>query len=165
MGNKTEVRESVEDGLFQSNCLEVRILFYLSTLGRVSTNYLLWQTVETFEEMDLYKDLLASVLYDYKKPTLVQQRAIKPCINEHDVIIEAPSGWYLYFYFRFLSRHFTWIFFSGSGKTTAVAISLLQLIKIQTKECQALVLVPDSKTALRVSEFDLNLIHCMHRHH
>lgn len=44
--------------------------------------------------------------------------------------------------------------FLGSGKTTAVAISLLQLIDLETDECQALVLVPDLKNALRVLEFD-----------
>ncbi|KAK7579638.1 hypothetical protein V9T40_000267 [Parthenolecanium corni] len=113
MGNKSEFDGCVnKDDLFQSNCHEI---------------------VEAFELMGLDNDLLASIVYDFKNPTLVQQRAIKPCIdnNEHDVIIEAPSG---------------------SGKTTAVAISLLQLIDLETDECQALILVPDFKNALQVQE-------------
>lgn len=97
MGNKSEFDGCVnKDDLFQSNCHEVRIhiLYSLSMILTVMYHSLFWQIVEAFELMGLDNDLLASIVYDFKNPTLVQQRAIKPCIdnNEHDVIIEAPSG-------------------------------------------------------------------------
>ena len=39
-------------------------------------------TVETFDEMNLNKDLLRGIYaYGFEKPSIIQQRAILPCIS------------------------------------------------------------------------------------
>lgn len=104
--------------------------------------------------MNLKEDLLASVLYDFKQPTLVQKRSIKACIEERDVIIDAPSG-ALPHTCDTCSNLSTGVanctYFLGTGKTTLAAICILQQIKLNVDECQAIILVPTMESAIKVS--------------
>lgn len=43
--------------------------------------------------MNLKEELLRGIYaYGFEKPSAIQQRAILPCINGHDVIAQAQSG-------------------------------------------------------------------------
>ena len=86
-----------------------------------------WQVVGTFDAMGLREDLLRG-LYSYglEKPSAIQQRAIVPMIKGRDVIAQAQSG---------------------TGKTTMLSLSALQMIDIQSREVQVLVLNPTRELA------------------
>jgi ATP-dependent RNA helicase len=83
--------------------------------------------VGTFDAMGLREDLLRG-LYSYglEKPSAIQQRAIVPMIKGRDVIAQAQSG---------------------TGKTTMLSLSALQMIDIQSREVQVLVLNPTRELA------------------
>jgi len=71
------------------------------------------ETHETFDDMNLKPKLLRGIYgYGFEKPSSIQQRAIVPCIKQHDVIAQAQSG---------------------TGKTATFAISLLQAVNEQVK--------------------------------
>ncbi|CAF0751115.1 unnamed protein product [Adineta steineri] len=75
------------------------------------------EVVEQFDQMNLRKPLILGINgYGFERPSAIQQRAIKPC---HDVIAQAQSG---------------------TGKTATYAISILQRLDIEFKDCQALIL-------------------------
>ena len=81
----------------------------------------------SFDAMGLREDLLRG-LYSYglEKPSAIQQRAIVPMIKGRDVIAQAQSG---------------------TGKTTMLSLSSLQMIDIQSREVQVLVLNPTRELA------------------
>lgn len=80
------------------------------------------EVVETFEEMKLKKDLLHGILsYGFEKPSMIQQRAIKPVLLGHDCIAQAQSG---------------------TGKTATFVISILEKINTDLQECQAIIVAP-----------------------
>jgi len=83
--------------------------------------------VGTFDAMGLREDLLRG-LYSYglEKPSAIQQRAIVPMIKGRDVIAQAQSG---------------------TGKTTMLSLSALQMIDIASREVQVLVLNPTRELA------------------
>ncbi len=66
----------------------------------------------------------------YLKPTLVQERAIGPLIDGADVIGQAKTG---------------------TGKTAAYGLPLLQSINTQNREVQALVLSPTRELAMQIT--------------
>ena len=69
-----------------------------------------------FESMGLSDGLLRGVYaYGFEKPSIIQQRAIVPCISGRDVVAQAQSG---------------------TGKTATFAISLLQQLDTSKKLCQ-----------------------------
>jgi translation initiation factor 4A len=81
--------------------------------------------------MKLKEELLRGIYaYGFEKPSAIQQRAILPCIEGHDVIAQAQSG---------------------TGKTATFSISVLQSIDVTKRECQALVLAPTRELANQVS--------------
>mmetsp|Transcript_7894 Transcript_7894/g.11945 ORF Transcript_7894/g.11945 Transcript_7894/m.11945 type:complete len:406 (+) Transcript_7894:42-1259(+) len=88
------------------------------------------EAIESFDAMDLKEDLLRGIYaYGFEKPSAIQQRAIKPILNSHDVIAQAQSG---------------------TGKTATFAISILQKIDPNLKDCQALVLAPTRELAQQI---------------
>ena len=88
------------------------------------------ETVENFDDMNLKEQLLRGIYaYGFEKPSAIQQRAIIPCIQGHDVIAQAQSG---------------------TGKTATFAITILQQLDMELKECQALVLAPTRELAQQV---------------
>lgn len=53
------------------------------------------EVVDNFDDMNLKEELLRGIYgYGFEKPSTIQQRAILPCIKQHDVIAQAQSGMY-----------------------------------------------------------------------
>ncbi|CAF3648309.1 unnamed protein product [Rotaria sordida] len=87
--------------------------------------------------MNLRESLLRGIYsYGFERPSAIQQRAIKPCILGHDVIAQAQSG---------------------TGKTATFAVSILQRIDMEFKECQALILAPTRELAQQIQKVVLAL--------
>jgi translation initiation factor 4A len=90
------------------------------------------QIVEKFDDMNLREDLLRGIYgYGFERPSAIQQRAILPCVQGHDVIAQAQSG---------------------TGKTATFAISVLQKIDVTKKETQALILAPTRELAQQIQK-------------
>ncbi|CAE6439744.1 unnamed protein product [Rhizoctonia solani] len=86
--------------------------------------------VSTFDDFGLEEDLLHGIYaYNFEKPSAIQQRAILPIIKGRDVIAQAQSG---------------------TGKTAAFSISILQSIDTSLRETQALVLSPTRELATQI---------------
>lgn len=95
------------------------------------------QVVDSFDDMQLKEELLRGIYaYGFEKPSAIQQRAIVPCIQGHDVIAQAQSG---------------------TGKTATFSISVLQSIDTSRRECQALVLAPTRELANQIQKVMLAL--------
>jgi len=72
-------------------------------------------TVATFDAMGIKEDLLRGLYaYGFEKPSAIQQRAVLPIISGRDVIAQAQSG---------------------TGKTSMIALSLCQMVDVNTREC------------------------------
>jgi translation initiation factor 4A len=91
----------------------------------------LWLSVyDTFDGLELHEDLLRGIYaYGYEKPSAIQGRAIKPIILGHDMIAQAQSG---------------------TGKTAAFAIPILNKLDLSNMQCQALVLAPTRELANQI---------------
>lgn len=88
------------------------------------------ETVETFDELNLKKDLLRGIYgYGFDKPSTIQQKAILPIIKGRDVIAQAQSG---------------------SGKTGTFVIGSLEVIDLDKLEVQALVLAPTRELSQQI---------------
>lgn len=100
--------------------------------GDYSTN--VFQSFDKFDDpaLALRDDLLRAIYgYGFEHPSAIQQRAIKPVIDGHDVIAQAQSG---------------------SGKTAAFLIGTLQNINVQMREVQAIVLAPTRELANQICD-------------
>jgi translation initiation factor 4A len=85
------------------------------------------EIVQNFEDLNLKNELLRGVYgYGFTKPSIIQQKGILPLLKGKDTLAQAQSG---------------------TGKTGAFAISLLQLIDESSPRCQALVLCPTRELA------------------
>jgi ATP-dependent RNA helicase len=81
----------------------------------------------TFDSMNLKEDLLRGIYaYGFEKPSAIQQRAIKPIAQGHDVIAQSQSG---------------------TGKTAVFSIGILQAIDSRVNEPMALALSPTRELA------------------
>ncbi|XP_019850614.1 PREDICTED: eukaryotic initiation factor 4A-like [Amphimedon queenslandica] len=90
-----------------------------------------------FEEMGLSDALLRGVFaYGYEKPSVIQQRAIVPCVQGKDVVAQAQSG---------------------TGKTATFSIAMLQQLDIKSHHCQALILSPTRELARQTHTVVLSL--------
>jgi ATP-dependent RNA helicase len=88
--------------------------------------------VKTFEEMKLQKDLLRGIYaYGFEKPSAIQQRAIVPIMSGRNVIAQSQSG---------------------TGKTAVFSIGVLQSLRRESPELQALVLSPTRELAEQSSK-------------
>lgn len=82
---------------------------------------------ETFEDMKLKDDLLKGIYsYGFKDPSTIQQRAILPVLTGRDIIAQSQSG---------------------TGKTGAFTISLLQRLDESVKQPQVIILSPTRELA------------------
>merc|ERR1712142_1381504 len=96
--------------------------------GLIESNY--DKVTDNFDDMSLGEDLLRGIYaYGFEKPSAIQQRAIVPCIAGHDVIAQAQSG---------------------TGKTATFAISVLESLDVNVKECQSLILAPTRELAQQI---------------
>jgi translation initiation factor 4A len=103
--------------------------------GTIESNWT--EVVENFDQMSLREPLLRGIYgYGFERPSAIQQRAIKPCILGHDVIAQAQSG---------------------TGKTATFAISILQKLDMDFKDCQALILAPTRELAQQIQKVVLAL--------
>ncbi|KAI6010284.1 P-loop containing nucleoside triphosphate hydrolase protein [Pisolithus marmoratus] len=90
------------------------------------------QVVDNFDNMGLKPELLRGIYaYGFERPSAIQQRAIVPMIKGHDVIAQARSG---------------------TGKTAAFSISILQQLDMNIKGCQALILAPTREPAQQIQK-------------
>lgn len=90
------------------------------------------EVIPSFDEMPLHTNLLRGIYsYGFEKPSAIQQRAIVPFIQGGDIIAQAQSG---------------------TGKTGAFSIGLLQRMDM-TKRCvQGLVLSPTRELAIQTEQ-------------
>jgi translation initiation factor 4A len=103
--------------------------------GTIESNWT--EVVDQFDQMNLREPLLRGIYgYGFERPSAIQQRAIKPCILGHDVIAQAQSG---------------------TGKTATFAISILQQLDMEFKDCQALILAPTRELAQQIQKVVLAL--------
>ncbi|KAG1681135.1 hypothetical protein FOA52_015577 [Chlamydomonas sp. UWO 241] len=85
------------------------------------------KVVASFDQMGLKEDLLRGLYaYGFEKPSAIQQRAILPITQGRDVIAQAQSG---------------------TGKSSLISITTCQLLDVQTRECQVLILSPTRELA------------------
>ncbi len=92
-------------------------------------------TVESYEEWDQF-DLHPHVLrgiyaYGFEKPSLIQQKSIRPILECKDVIVQAQSG---------------------TGKTGCFTISTLALIDTSESSIQAILLSPTRELAMQTMD-------------
>lgn len=99
------------------------------------------EAVATFEDMGLKEDLLTGMYtFGYKNPTAIQKRFILPFIQGKDVVAQAASG---------------------SGKTSAICICLLQACSPAERTTQALILSPTRELAVQTQDLCNNIGHHM----
>ena len=85
------------------------------------------RVIPSFDDMPLHQSLLRGIYsYGFEKPSAIQQRAIAPFIRGGDIIAQAQSG---------------------TGKTGAFSIGLLQRLDFRHRNLQGLVLSPTRELA------------------
>ncbi|KAF8735337.1 hypothetical protein AX14_002215 [Amanita brunnescens Koide BX004] len=95
------------------------------------------QIFDDFDKMGLKKNLLKGVYaYGLEKPSPVQQRAIVPLLKGRDLIMQAQSG---------------------TGKTAAFVIAILQKLNVSVKATQALILAPTRELAQQTQKVVLEI--------
>lgn len=87
-------------------------------------------TVTNFEELNLKDNLLRGIYaMGFEKPSVIQQKAIQPVIDGHDLIAQAQSG---------------------TGKTATFSIGLLNSINDESSTVQGLVLAHTRELAVQI---------------
>ncbi|BFU18724.1 DEAD/DEAH box helicase, putative [Entamoeba histolytica HM-1:IMSS-B] len=95
------------------------------------------EAIQSFDAMGIKDELLRSIYsYGFEKPSAIQQRAIVPLMQGRNLIAQAQSG---------------------TGKTAAFSIGVLQQIDTNSKVCQAILLSPTRELALQTQEVVKNL--------
>jgi translation initiation factor 4A len=85
------------------------------------------RVIPSFDDMPLHQSLLRGIYsYGFEKPSAIQQRAIAPFIRGGDIIAQAQSG---------------------TGKTGAFSIGLLQRLDFRHRNLQGLILSPTRELA------------------
>jgi len=88
------------------------------------------EVFESFDDMNLKQNLLRGIYgYGFEKPSAIQQRAIVPFSKGRDLIAQAQSG---------------------TGKTAAFSVGMLQQINVSDKKTQALILAPTRELAQQI---------------
>ncbi|EDO08581.1 putative eukaryotic translation initiation factor 4A [Babesia bovis T2Bo] len=106
-----------------------------SGIDAMESNY--DEVVDSFEALKLNEDLLRGIYsYGFERPSAIQQRGIKPIIENHDTIGQAQSG---------------------TGKTATFSIAALQLIDYSVVSCQVLILAPTRELAQQIQKVVLAL--------
>jgi len=90
------------------------------------------EAVNTFEGLGLGKNLIRGLHeMGFKEPFPIQERTIGPILNGRDIIGQAKSG---------------------SGKTAAFGLPLLQMIGSKTDSIQALIVAPTRELAVQITD-------------
>jgi len=91
----------------------------------------------SFDDLELKDELLRGIYaYGFEKPSIIQQRAIKPIIDRVDIIGQAQSG---------------------TGKTATFSIGLLEIIDNALNEIQGIILVPTRELASQINKVISNI--------
>ena len=89
-------------------------------------------TIKKWDDLDLKTDLLRGIYsYGFENPSEIQQLAIYPIIQKHDVIAQAQSG---------------------TGKTGTFSISAIQNTDISINETQVLIIAPTRELVIQISK-------------
>ncbi len=97
--------------------------------------------VQNWDDLELHTDLLRGIYaYGFEKPSEIQKKAIYPIISKKDVIAQAQSG---------------------TGKTGSFSISSLQLVDVDIKETQILIIAPTRELASQIHGVITTLGSCM----
>merc|ERR1719263_1164729 len=95
------------------------------------------QVCESFDDMSLRDELLRGIYaYGFEKPSAIQMRGIIPVVMGRDTIAQAQSG---------------------TGKTATFVISALQIIDLNNRDCQALILAPTRELAQQIHKVTKHL--------
>ncbi|KAJ1311898.1 hypothetical protein OPQ81_010358 [Rhizoctonia solani] len=94
------------------------------------------KVVLDFDELGLHKTLRENLRKSYSKPSAIQQCAILPIVNGRNVLVQAPPN---------------------NGKTTAIAISILQIIDTALPHVQALIITPTNESTTAFGKTIANL--------
>eukprot|EP01095_Lingulamoeba_sp_RSL-Kostka_P002796 TRINITY_DN13713_c0_g1_i1.p1 TRINITY_DN13713_c0_g1~~TRINITY_DN13713_c0_g1_i1.p1 ORF type:complete len:434 (+),score=170.83 TRINITY_DN13713_c0_g1_i1:70-1302(+) len=95
------------------------------------------EVIDNFDNMGLQENLLRGIYaYGFEKPSAIQQRAIVPLIQGHDIIAQAQSG---------------------TGKTATFTIGSLQQQDYDLLECQTLILSPTRELAQQIQTVVMHL--------
>ena len=88
------------------------------------------QRIQTFEDMHLRPALLRGVYgYGCERPSEIQRLGVVPCILGRDVLLQSLSG---------------------TGKTFAYIVAVLQRLDLNIKDCQTMIVVPTREWAYGV---------------
>lgn len=94
----------------------------------------------SFDDLDLKDELLRGIYsYGFEKPSSIQQRAIKPMIDGHDLIAQAQSG---------------------TGKTATFLIGTLECIS-GNKQTEAIILSPTRELSVQTQKVAKNISNYM----
>ena len=89
------------------------------------------EVYNNFEDLELKDNLLRGIFSNgFEKPSVIQQRAIKPLIDKIDVIAQSQSG---------------------TGKTGTFAIGSLQRLDEDNKNCQVIIIVNTRELADQIN--------------
>ena len=89
------------------------------------------EIMSSFDDLNLKDNLLRGIYSNgFEKPSVIQQRAIKPMIEKYDIVAQSQSG---------------------TGKTGTFSISALQLLDEDLKSCQVLIIVNTRELADQVN--------------
>jgi len=92
--------------------------------------------------MNLPEELLRGIYsFGFEKPSAIQQRAIRPVMQGHDLIAQAQSG---------------------MGKTATFAIGTLTTLDPKSTPCQSLILAPTRELARQIRDVVYDLSYHMH---
>ena len=96
-------------------------------------NYLVSEKIDCYDSFDnigIREDILRGIYsYGFTQPSPIQKLAIKPFIDERDLIIQSHSG---------------------TGKTATFMISILNRINPELKKTQAVVVAPTRELAKQI---------------
>jgi len=93
--------------------------------------------IESWDQFDIKPELLRGIYtYGFETPSEIQKKAILPIIRGKEIIAQAQSG---------------------SGKTGTFSIGALQLINVQEKKTQAVIIAPTHELANQISKVITNL--------
>lgn len=108
---------------------------YANGTDAMESNY--DEVVDSFDALKLNEDLLRGIYsYGFERPSAIQQRGIKPIIENYDTIGQAQSG---------------------TGKTATFSIAALQIINYDLMSCQILILAPTRELAQQIQKVVLAL--------
>ncbi|GHU49371.1 hypothetical protein FACS1894127_2450 [Clostridia bacterium] len=93
-----------------------------------------------FQELNISEDILQSLMkMNFEKATPVQGKTIPPMTEGRDVVVLAPTG---------------------SGKTVAFGVPILENLEVTDSSVQVLILCPTRELALQIVEVFYDLIEC-----